>query len=349
MSQLFTQGNACIIGVGGHDIPRTIDDAVGIATILRDPERCAYPPEQVQLLTGKDATRARILAGLEHLVATTTSDSTVVVYFSGHGYKLKNPITGDLYFLLPHGYDEAALGDTAIMNSDFITRLRAIPARKLLLLLDCCHAGGMGDLSGQGFATEKSPLPPEAQALFEKGRGRVIVASSRADEVSLAGRPYSAFTLAVIDALAGEGASVQDGYVRVADLAMYAREVVPRRTAARQHPILHFEGADNFHLAYYAGGDAQPKGLPYQEEPEIESEPGAWNREKVEALGDRSFASTGNVTHSTVITGDGNIVGSANVVQIGQNNKYAKTMSDLDIGNPSIAHGALDPNDNSEG
>jgi uncharacterized protein YggL (DUF469 family) len=51
---------------------------------------------------------------------------------------------------------------------------------------------------------------------------------------------------------------------------------VPGRTKDRQHPILHFEHADNFVLAYYASGDTQPKGLPFAGEPEIEPEPGAW-------------------------------------------------------------------------
>lgn len=66
--------------------------------------------------------------------------------------------------------------------------------------------------------------------------------------------------------------------MRVADLAMYAREVVPRRTRDRQHPILNFERADNFILAYYAGGETEPKGLPFEGEPEIEAEPGAFNQ-----------------------------------------------------------------------
>jgi hypothetical protein len=62
----------------------------------------------------------------------------------------------------------------------------------------------------------------------------------------------------------------------VADIALHSRQVVPERTKGRQHPILHFEHADNFALAYYAGGDAQPKGLPFAEAPEIEPGPGAW-------------------------------------------------------------------------
>jgi hypothetical protein len=44
--------------------------------------------------------------------------------------------------------------------------------------------------------------------------------------------------LATIESLAGKGVSQKDGYVRVADLALYAREVVPQRTRDRQHPII---------------------------------------------------------------------------------------------------------------
>lgn len=276
MNALFSQGHACIVGVGG-DLPNTVDDAVGLANILIDAERCAYPPEQVHLLTKEQANREGIFAALNQLAQSTTPDSTVIVYFSGHGYQVSSPI-GEVYYLMPFGYDQFKLHKTAISGTEFITKLQAISAKKLLVLLDCCHAGGLGDTSKLGYEAEKAPLPPEAQALFNEGKGRVIIASSQADEKSFAGKPYSAFTLALIEALAGKGASQKDGYVRVADLAMYAREVVPRITRDRQHPILNFEQADNFILAYYAGGETEPKGLPFDSEPEIEPEPGAFNQ-----------------------------------------------------------------------
>jgi hypothetical protein len=106
----------------------------------------------------------------------------------------------------------------------------------------------------------------------------VVIASSQANESSFAGKPYSAFTLALIDALSGAGASRKDGYVRVIDLALHTREIVPGKTNNRQHPIMDFKQSDNFVLAYYAGGSAEPKGLPFAQEPEIEPEPGAWSR-----------------------------------------------------------------------
>jgi hypothetical protein len=270
----FDQGHALIVGVGG-ELSNTVDDAQGLADILKDEGRCAYPAEQVHTRTGENATREAILTALDQLAQSTDSQSTAVFYFSGHGYRARASI-GEAYYLLPHGYDVERLSETAISGAEFTEKLRAIPAQKLLVLLDCCHAGGVGDAKAPGLDLTKSPLPPEAASLLAEGSGRVLIASSQEDELSFAGRPYSAFTLALIEALAGEGVAKNDGYVRVADVALHARQVVPGRTSDRQHPILHFEHADNFALAYYAGGETQPKGLPFDVEPEIEPEPGAW-------------------------------------------------------------------------
>jgi Caspase domain len=326
MSELFSHGHACVIGVGA-DLPNTVDDAIGIAKILNDPERCAYPVEQVSLLTQESAKRDDILAALDRLAQSTTPDSTAIIYFSGHGYQVASPM-GEAYFLMPFEYDVNKLHKTAISGTEFTAKLKAIPAKKLLVLLDCCHAGGLGDTKNLGYTAVKAPLPPEAQALLAEGTGRVVIASSRAYEYSYAGRPYSAFTQALIESLAGVGVSQQDGYVRVTDLAMYAGEVVPRRTDDRQHPILNFEQADNFVLAYYAGGAKEPKGLPFAVEPQIESEPGEFNRQiinrtEVVASGDRSVAIVDNAQGATIVSGDGNVVGSGNRVRkVEQHGKY---------------------------
>ncbi|MDX9954917.1 MAG: caspase family protein, partial [Anaerolineae bacterium] len=276
MAKHFDQGYALIIGAGA-DLPTTVDDAQGVAAILTDAGRCAYPPGQVQCLTGPAATREAVLTALDTLAQQADADSTIVVYFSGHGYTISTSLD-DLYFLMPYGYDVNHLKTTAIKGAEFAAKLRAIPAKKLLVLLDCCHAGGVGEAKAPGInALGKSPLPPEALVLLQEGGGRVLIASSREDEVSYAGKPYSAFTLALIEALAGVGVAKKDGFVRVADLALHAREVVPGRTKGKQHPILHFEHADNYVIAYYAGGDVQSKGLPFAAEAvEIEPEPGAW-------------------------------------------------------------------------
>jgi uncharacterized caspase-like protein len=228
----------------------------------------------VSVLTGADATRAQVLAALETLAARTTQEAMAIVYFSGHGY-LVNSAQGKDYFLMPYGYALNDLPSTAIADREFAAALGQLRTKKLLVLLDCCHAGGIEKTKAPNLMLEKAPIPPEAERMFASGSGRVVIASSRADEVSFAGEPYSAFTLALIEGLTGSGVNDQDSYVRVADLAMYTSWRVRERTNDRQHPVLRFEKADNFPVAYYAGGELKPKGTPFDIPTRIEAEPGA--------------------------------------------------------------------------
>ncbi len=313
-----THGHALVIGVGA-DLPNTIDDAQGLAGILRDRERCAYPTDQVHLLSGPAANRDNILDELARLAQIDDREATVIFYFSGHGYNVTTA-TGEAYYLLPYGYDLDRLVSSAIRGKTLMDKLAAIPAKKLLVLLDCCHAGGIEVSKAPGTQFVKAPLPPEVPALLAQGRGRVIIASCRAGELSYAGKPYSAFTLALIEALAGVGAAVEDGFVRVADLALHGRQMVPRRTGNRQHPILNFEQADNFVLAYYAAGDAKPKGLPWTAEPQIEPQPGAFAGQGVE----------GSVVGGNIDTGGGDFIGRDKIIQ-GDEVRGDKIMGDKRI------------------
>jgi hypothetical protein len=49
----FQQGYAILIGVGSHkfipplDVPISVADAQAVADVLRDPNYCGYPAEQV--------------------------------------------------------------------------------------------------------------------------------------------------------------------------------------------------------------------------------------------------------------------------------------------------------------
>ncbi len=259
---IFSNGHALIIGVQTYssplgDLPCTLEDAKGLAGILKDEGRCAYPAEQVLLLKDSKADRNGILASLDRLAKVTDANSTVVIYFSGHGGKKDGG-----YYFCPHGFNPAALKETAISGPEFTNKIAAIPAKKKLILLDCCHAGGIGSgVKGEGF--NKASVPLEAIELFHQGKGCVVIASSNEEEKSYIGEPYSIFTGVLIEVLCGKGVSIKDGYVRVSDLAMHTRERVPGLTEEKQHPALHFEKADNFVLAYYAGGEKEAKDVSF--------------------------------------------------------------------------------------
>ena len=253
MSELFTLGYAVVIGVGA-DLPVTVTDATAIADLLQDPARCAYPPNQVNLLVGDQARRRHVLTALGWLAQVAGPDATAIVYFSGHGMETPN------YYLMPFGYNVTDLTGTAIAGEEFTACLRAIQAKKLLVLLDCCHAGGQAEAKGQ----VKSPLPSSVTEQLGSSSGRVVLASSRRDEVSWTGTPYSVFTAALLEGLAGYGAFEQDGYARVLDLTLWVGRKVPERTGDKQHPIVKVSNlADNFAVAWYAGGAKSPDPLPW--------------------------------------------------------------------------------------
>ena len=73
----------------------------------------------------------------------------------------------------------------------------------------------------------------------------------------------------------------------------------------RPCPILHFEQADNFVLAYYAGGETQPKGVPFTVEPEIEPETGDWTI--LDQRGPR-VSITGDVSGQVAVGGEGTLI-----------------------------------------
>lgn len=260
----FENGYALIIGVGA-DLPCTVRDAQAVAQFLTDPTTCAYPPEQVQLLTEEKATCQQVLASLDTLAKQTNRDSTVVIYYSGHGLEVDGFIKS--YFLLTNGYDTKRLAETTLPDQQFSERLRTIPAKKVLVLFDCCHAGGFDFTQAP---LHKAPLPPRTIEQLGKGDGYAFIASCRSDEKSLASRPYSVFTAGLLHALSGVSVAKQDGYVRLTDLSAYLSRYVPT-TAAQlikdhaQNPVLELERADNFPIAFYAGGETQPKQVAFPE------------------------------------------------------------------------------------
>src|SRR5580700_2979973 len=202
MAQAFRNAYALVIGVGG-DLPVTVADAKAIAEILRDPNRCAIPNGNVRVLTEWDATRTGIIDALRALAREAESNDVVTLYFSGHGGRL--PEAGERRFLVPR--------DRSLLDGEqFTDLLRDIPARRLLVLLDCCFAGGVHVEHGAKAPEAKAtPVPFDVQELRRQGVGTVVLSSSRGDEYSWTGLHYSIFTQVVIDALCGADTARQDG------------------------------------------------------------------------------------------------------------------------------------------
>lgn len=258
MSKQFESGFAVIVGVG-QDLPVTVQDARAIHQFLTSPEFCAYPEKNVKLLVEGNASRQKVLDALDWLASQVKSkeDATAIVYYSGHG--AEKPAC-----LLTNGYDLEKWADTTVSSVEFSEKLQAIHSKKLLVLLDCCHAGAQGDVKSLPIDQTPIPLPDEAIERFHQGQGRAILASSRRDEKSYTGNPYSIFTTALLEGLLGMGASYSDGYCRVIDIYTWVSRFVPIRSNEQQHPDLKVKKFDDFIVSYYAGSDPIPKSPPWE-------------------------------------------------------------------------------------
>jgi helicase len=187
-----------------------------------------------KLLTDSQATVAAIRERFEEL-ATASGDDVVVVAFSGHGT--------ETHELVAHDTDPKNLPGTSIPLTTLGDWCARIPARRLLIVLDCCFSGGMG-----AKALHVDGLPRDIQSVDAKlnqisGHGRVILTASgptqRAWESSRLGHGF--LTLHLIEALRGpeeirEGDRV--GVLRMLDYVMRRVVDAARQIRREQNPAV---------------------------------------------------------------------------------------------------------------
>jgi hypothetical protein len=258
----LNESHALLIGVGDYshsrfaNLPATVGDAQAITAILTDAALCAYPSASVHVLTGEQATTANIRATLKALAESTTPKSTVFIYFSGHGGRALENGAWRTY-LCPHEADPDDLAHTAIPGDEFSTLLAAIPAQKMLVILDACHAGGSANLKAtDGTMIWKAGLPDDYYEALGQGSGRVVIASSKEDQYSYVRKEgdLSLFTWHLREALSGKAAVRGDGLIHVLDVFHYVNEAV-QADEPKQVPILKVKDLDlNFPIALDRGG-----------------------------------------------------------------------------------------------
>jgi helicase len=126
-----------------------------------------------KLLTDADATRARIEQEFAAL-SSCDLDDTVVIGFSGHG--------SETHELATHDTDIDDLPNTAIPLDLIQEWFGRIPAKRVVLFLDCCFSGGFGAKVLHVDAKPRDMRSTEARLQQLAGAGRVVFTASSADE-----------------------------------------------------------------------------------------------------------------------------------------------------------------------
>lgn len=253
----ISKAHAIVIGVGDYDhpgfksLPATTRDAQAIAATLIDSTCCGYQPKNVQIITGENATVKGIRTALQSLAQSTDSQSIVFIYFSGHGGQMIKDSSLQTY-LCPREADPDNLPNTAITGDEFSNLLDVIPASKVFVIIDACHAAGSAELkAANGTAVWKSGLTSDYYQALSRGSGRVILSSSKETQFSYirSQGDFSTFTWHLLRGLEGEASVYNDGFVRVLDLYYYVSQQV-KSNQSDQEPVLHAKDIDdNFPVA----------------------------------------------------------------------------------------------------
>lgn len=203
---------ALVIGIAEYlhinKIPPTIiKDAQDIFDLLIDSQHCGYPPKNVQLLLNGQATKKAIHQAFNDLTKHSNQDSSVFFYLSCHGGRIEtDPCVGEYLLSVDAVHDsDQTIAQTAISDTEFTYALRTILARKVVVVFDCCHAGGIGQPQDATGPMLKAGLSEHYYEVLQADRGRVILASSRSIEYSYIqpGANNSLFTQYLLDSLRG--------------------------------------------------------------------------------------------------------------------------------------------------
>ncbi len=170
------------------------------------------PTAQRALFLDGDASRGAVERALEDMVSRAPSDATLVFYFAGHGVKDQD---GAIIF---------ATSDTRLDRLDttglHLSRLQRLldrfKGRRLLLLADCCHSGGLVEVARH----------------LGKKRSALALTSAEASNISTSNWT---FTQTLLDGLRGRGLHDRDadGAVELFEVVDEVKEALKHRESQR--------------------------------------------------------------------------------------------------------------------
>jgi uncharacterized caspase-like protein len=160
---------AVVVGIADYegsefDLWHTDEDAKEMASALI--ENYGFDSGNIKLLLNRKATYRAIVSAIDWLIKNEDAESTVVFFFSGHGFRAVDS----------EGWDsdtESDGQDEGIVSYDFYglpdgflqQKLSTLESQKIALCFGSCHSGGMFD--------DASDL---------QGANRVVASACRADE-----------------------------------------------------------------------------------------------------------------------------------------------------------------------
>jgi len=205
-----------------------------------------YAPSRVKLLLDQDATFRNIRDALFVWLKQAIEEDVITIYFAGHGSPESPDAPGNL-FLLPYDAQYDSVATTGFPMWDIETALkRFIKAKKVVVIADACHSGGVGqtfDIARRASrGIEINPISSGLQNLSKIGDGVAVISASDEKQFSQEsqswGGGHGVFTFFLLKGLNGEADYNKDGRVTLGELIPYLSEQVRRETRNTQSPTV---------------------------------------------------------------------------------------------------------------
>ncbi len=226
---------ALVIGVSKFRDPSinlefTGKDATDFSALLTNPVYGRFQADHVHLVTDAQATTKRIKQELNWLARSAGRNDLVVIYLSSHGTPRQADIAGVNYIYTADTEvtDQDSLFATALPMVEVVNVVRTrVQARRAVVFLDTCHSG-----EAVGAGLKPSSVNAATLDRLTEGVGRVIIASSQADQESYESRSikHGFFTYNLIRALKQD-----NGLDDIDKVYAFVRDQVSRQVMAEKH------------------------------------------------------------------------------------------------------------------
>jgi len=220
---------AIVIGIEQYrqKLPRA-DFAAADAKTVREylTEVMSYPEENVVTLVNDYASYVDMAKYFERwLPNNVENDSTVFVYYSGHG--APNPLTGDASYLVPYDGDPSFIDQTGYPLKRLYNALGKLPAKEIIVALDACFSGAGGR---SVLAEGARPLVMNLQSSFALSGNVKVMAASSGNQISSTykDKGHGLFTYFLLKGIKDEDVVKEDGSLAVRNLFSYIKPRVER-------------------------------------------------------------------------------------------------------------------------
>lgn len=252
MAPLAVQKWAVVIGISSYrdsliaGLRYASSDARSFYDLLVSPQAGGYAPSRVKLLLDADATSQNIRNALFSWLKQALAEDLVTIYFAGHGSP-ESPDSPNNLYLLPYDarYDDITTSGFPMWDIETALK-RFIRARKVVVIADACHSGGVGhsfDIARRGDrGVTVNPISTSIQNLSQIGDGIAVISASDDKQFSQEGEQWGGghgvFTYYLLKGLGGDADYNRDGQVTLGELIPYLSERVRRETGNAQSPTV---------------------------------------------------------------------------------------------------------------